>query len=87
MKAQRDVSPEALIFVDFGVTMALQSLDNGGMSVFGKALSMYSTDVHIVISSVNLQIKNKTVLTLKKDKKYFNLLLLKNFCLPVLPCL
>lgn len=67
LKPQRDVCPEALIFVDFGVTMVLQSLDNGGMSVFGKTLSIYSTDVHTVISSVtaftgNLQIKNKTIL-------------------------
>lgn len=71
MKHLYVVSPEALIFVDFGVTMALQSLDNGGMSVFGKALSMYSIDVHIGISFVTtvtgiLQIKNKTILALKK---------------------
>lgn len=54
------------------------------MSVFGKALSMYSTDVQIAISFVTtftgtLQIENKTILVLKKDKNDFNLLLLKNF--------
>lgn len=60
--------------------------------MLGKALSMYSTDVQIGISSVttltgNLQIENKTILALKKDKNDFNLLLLKNFHSPGLPCL